>query len=690
MGEEIRDRVVVETDEAVTNILVLSDVTDQQLGKVAAAAVEKLRREVQRLDADTEFKKAKAGSKAYQEALKKNAKATDKLNEAAKKAKDGTDGLLGNLSDMATAAQGAVAGLASIIGELRGVTAAALDAARAGADANNIAAAYERLGRTSEDLDRLQRATRKTVDGTTLQGFSLLAARINGTEEELRNVAQAAVVLSRDFPDVANSAELMQAALDGNTETLRRVGIVINEADKQFQGLSESEKKLAIFQEVAARGARVNIDAISDQALAFDQADTALADFRGGLETWFSEVFINSGLLDTFKDALDDLKKIFDKNRDTIRKFVDIGLKTLIKALELAVGVIDDLTSALRRMEDTFARVGIGAPRDLKKGVDKATEAARSGEAGARTQQDRLTLDVLEAFGPIVADTTRQASNIAADAKRKGDRKPPRRGGRSRTPEELVFSDEEARADEAASFVEDRGNVLVGAFGAGATGGAGGGQDETLLEALGLGASERNKGFGGTERKTPFDDLRESVLQLRDEGIAALDEFTDSAQKQLEANRQFAEDAADGITGAFVGAFDNIISGGQSFRDSMAGLMGELFASLSAAFLAWATAEGNLLAGNPFAAAAAAIALGVVASTISAFASRSSGGKRGGGTAVQRNLERERESRDDERRRLQVDVNFQGLATPDATAKSILAAAEQAARLSGDVIREAA
>lgn len=151
-----------------------------------------------------------------------------------------------------------------------------------------------------------------------------------------------------------------------------------------------------------------------------------------------------------------------------------------------------------------------------------------------------------------------------------------------------------------------------------------------------------------------------------DVGMAALDALGEKSK----ANTELLAGLFQGMGTSVVDTFMQIGVAGADMRESTFKMMGGLFGQLSTAFLAWATAEGNLLAGNPFGAAAAAITLGVVASAISAFGSRGKGGGGGGagsgagaGLGAARAMERRR---DEEGKSKAADVyNIYGFATLD-------------------------
>lgn len=139
------------------------------------------------------------------------------------------------------------------------------------------------------------------------------------------------------------------------------------------------------------------------------------------------------------------------------------------------------------------------------------------------------------------------------------------------------------------------------------------------------------------------------------------------AQKHTEQMAKLFQGMGSSIGDSFVA----IAAGGADMREQTFKLMGSLFAQLSTAFLAWASAESSLLMGNPFGAAAAAIALGVVGSAISSFGSRGKGGGgASGGTAAmsRQSLERKRDDKDKEPG---VVIYNYGFSTPDQIARSV-------------------
>jgi hypothetical protein len=110
-----------------------------------------------------------------------------------------------------------------------------------------------------------------------------------------------------------------------------------------------------------------------------------------------------------------------------------------------------------------------------------------------------------------------------------------------------------------------------------------------------------------------------------------INKVSDIMTKRAARDMQIWAGAVQNMGTTFGTTMVSMLSSGENMREQTAQMMGQLFGQLSTAFLAWATAEGGLLSGNPFAAAGAAIALGTIAAAISSFGNRGSKGSAGAG-----------------------------------------------------------
>jgi len=141
-----------------------------------------------------------------------------------------------------------------------------------------------------------------------------------------------------------------------------------------------------------------------------------------------------------------------------------------------------------------------------------------------------------------------------------------------------------------------------------------------------------------------------------------------AAEEATKAHTEKMASLFEGMGNTITGSFVSIAMAGGDMREEVFKMMGSMFGQLSTAFLAWAATESSLLLGNPFAAAASAVALGAVASAISAFGSR---GKGSGAKGTSSKMSRQSlESRKEDEKPQTVIYNY-GFATPDAIARSV-------------------
>lgn len=167
--------------------------------------------------------------------------------------------------------------------------------------------------------------------------------------------------------------------------------------------------------------------------------------------------------------------------------------------------------------------------------------------------------------------------------------------------------------------------------------------------------------------------------QLRQEVSELGQEFEAQMEAQKQAAIRFGADTVTALGDSIQSALVNAITGAQSLREQTFAIMGDLFGKLSTAFIAWATAEGNLLKGNPIAAAAAAVALGTVAKLIGAFGQRKGGGGASGSSANTARRQQERPRKEERQPTIMIINN--GLAVNDRQAKGIAQAYERGQRL---------
>jgi len=153
-------------------------------------------------------------------------------------------------------------------------------------------------------------------------------------------------------------------------------------------------------------------------------------------------------------------------------------------------------------------------------------------------------------------------------------------------------------------------------------------------------------------------------------GSSVSDMFHDTLKEMEDATAARTQRMADlfETMGTSIGTtLVQVATSSEDMREKTFKVMGQLFGQLSTAFLAWAKAEGGLLSGNPFAAAGAAIALGVVGAAISSFGSRG----KGGGTSGMARQSMDRRKDDNKERDASVVIYNYGFSTPDQIARSV-------------------
>jgi len=642
----------------------------------------------------------------------------------------------GRMGGQLGGAQRAMAGVRAELGGL--VSAGALGAAITGftsfattvLDATRALQAFATEGAIGNDvarnfqgnMDALNASVANTLDETSLQRFFGQFSDIGLAAEDIEFLNKRMTELTFRLNDGRPVAEGLQKVLMGSAEGLREYGVVVDISSKQFQGFTETQKKLAIALEIAAQGRNTDLDSIDSQTLAIRQAETQWANFVSTVQGAVADVVTSSGALGNVESIMDELSRVFAENKDEIQSLIETGFKvvekllpgvvTTVQALGIAfenlepvIGLVienlDLMTKPLQLLVDGYQYLtentmdwegvsprAIAAASEIRDHFFGAAEAAA--EAAVQTHDyadalrrvtDAQPLSLLshdfaklreEVIGAANgADIL--ASTIVGQAKDYDDALRMLSDFEDATAslaDSMLYSTtwgqvvEEAQAQIEASYSKTgkaAKRLAADAFDPAA---AWTFADEIQLAMAIVVRSvqgtwqevadyslERGGGLAiqmGEDIRKGLDDVLDRAGQAYRGGRAArfIDDLTSKVEKfgdsyvhhskiiQNEAQRQeqFISASSAGVSTAINNVVSGAIQGGQSFSQLVATQMGPLFGQLSSAFLAAATAEGQILAGNPWGAAAAAIALGVVAAAISAFANRGKAG--GGGAAV--------------------------------------------------------
>jgi len=571
-----------------------------------------------------------------------------------------------------------------------------------------LSASFKQLGGTSEDLDKLREATGALVEDQTLIRMSNMAKGFGISATNMDKFAKVAIGSSKllgtsvdkNFNDIiVGLSRKSKPILDNLGVAMRSLDVIYKEYAKTIgvvdhKKLTE-EQKSAAFEAEFLHGAVKQLSAASLEsadsvqkmavewanfkeqvavatAQALDSASTLsrdIAAFASGgkreLEG-FAKVAADSLRLAEIAQGrreILELGEVFG-NLSTMLADGELTAAEYSASMDIATTQLNDAADKVNKLIDPVAFLkqqqleAAAATKILTDQQNFWTGSMKLGRKAlldlqfARENRSKLAKDAAKAEKKRLAESSRRS----AKAHKAGQKRLEERRKKLKSIFNLVKEDGAA----ATKILED---FFTGKKGAGFEGRRGG-----LGRAFGFGKAREKKkeGFEGdtttslTERFLPKLEVSNIEKRVKVFGATIRDTFTEM--------RELAISTATAMGDVLSGTFNNLITGGENFRENMFSIMGELFGQLSTAFLAWAAAESGLLSGNPIAGAVAAVALGVVASAISSFGSRESGG--GSSAAAQaprRQIERDA-ARDSGP---SITVINQGLSMSDEDAKRI-------------------
>lgn len=200
-----------------------------------------------------------------------------------------------------------------------------VQAAESGARANSV------MSNFTGNVQKLKSASAGIFSETELQQFDIVADKLGATDREIENVLKQIAKLSASGT-VEEPARLLKAAIQGTPEAWREVGIAVDFTDEKYKDLSETERKLALFQEIAAKGASVTASEMRGQANEVRSAQAAWADFISSMEQSLATALSESGALPKMEASLKRIQEIS----------ASINLED---AFSVSTGVIDNITS---------------------------------------------------------------------------------------------------------------------------------------------------------------------------------------------------------------------------------------------------------------------------------------------------------------------------------------------------------
>lgn len=524
---------------------------------------------------------------------------------------------------------------AELAGKVKQAAASMGEFVAKGAEAVRVARDFE------GDLDGLKKASGNAVDETTLQQMDIAARRMGLWAKETEAFTRVAAKFRKPGQSIA---EMFETLGDASPEQLEKLGILTSDLIEELKGLDTVQQKQVLRQAIVAEGMQITNEEVAAMTHEVEIAAASWDNFVSDLQVGAAELFAASGAGEKLNSTLDNMKAAISVTSENLTWFAnemakpwgkeDVGVINVMDLFweQTVIGPINQAIESYLTLErllssGAMASVALGYKKDANAAslneLQIAVDAATLGTGYTRNAKGAERAEWWYANDGFNFDTEGEA------LWQKGEYASNRGGGRKRrkkdAPRNSVLGTLEA------TFLGTQ--TGYGEREGGALGGLRGGLE---------GASGIGTGYGGLDVDMISDGLSaiESKFETHYETIASYAEDAyDRINASMEANHQFAVSSAQGLSDAFVSSFSSALDGADSFRDQMADTIGVLWGQLSAGFLAWATAEGNLLAGNPFGAIAAATALGVVGAAISKIAKRggrSSSGAGGGNATVSR------------------------------------------------------
>jgi hypothetical protein len=240
--------------------------------------------------------------------------------------------------------------------------------AKGGAEAGAVAEQFERLGRLAPKLQDLKAATAGVVEETTLEGYARLANKAGLTADQMEGLAQKATVLAAESGRLGDTGEILNELLKGEAESLRNLGVHIDVASKEFEGMSETQKKLAIVQKLAAEGSQAQVDGLNAQQVAMAKAQTSIDDLVSDAQIMFAEFVTGSGAIELLQKVVTGLGSVLDFVAPVLMK-VGEGFAFVLSEGGPVGLLFDGISAAVASAIDMLERVAMVLGIDTGKSV---------------------------------------------------------------------------------------------------------------------------------------------------------------------------------------------------------------------------------------------------------------------------------------------------------------------------------
>jgi hypothetical protein len=474
---------------------------------------------------------------------------------------------------------------------------------------------------------------------------------------------------------VTNALGIQSDAIDDAADKMVKMTGVMGKAKKQTMAQALAQKVMAEKTRRATEAMKAQAD-VAKMPKSLAEAYEAAANAAEELGEESAK----------FKRIEDDIASVAEGGRElalvmgAATSGFEISQTALVDQIERAGADLETQISILIRMEEQ----ALAAAAQLE---GKALTSLK--RAGVAVSAEGVADITAETVAKVEAELTRRA---AAKDKTKKKRRRERTRATKDAGKELVEAEREAalmlmtEVDRERIELEERFDTLIATIGT---------KNDSLVRGL---VEGRTKALEDLEAEVVQRQL-EVIDKIAAEGttigdllvgdfaeeLGSMVDAIDKSYTKVEARQQAMQDflisSAQAVGNSASQMFVQLATNTETFRAQIFNNMGQLFGQLGGAFIAWATAEGNLLAGNPFAAVGAAIALQTIGGLISSISTRKPSAGAGGGGSVARRALDERKNREEVEP--QVVIFNYGLSAPDNVARSVAGATTRGRNLRG-------
>jgi hypothetical protein len=259
-----------------------------------------------------------------------------------------------------------------LAGKLKGLAVDMLAAAEAGAAALDISKSFSALGDAAPGIDALRDSVAGVVDDTALQRFAVLNAEMELSAETTTGLAQRVTVLAEEQGKLAEVSDILAQAVESPKEAFKKLGVIIDDTEGQYAGLSEAQKNLLIIQEQANKGTQEQVDAMDSASAAVLRQKTSLDNLVSSVQQGIASWLQSSGALDAVGEAIEGVQEFLTEHAEELERIGAIAFRlagvlgdvlagawgVVSVALDVALPIIEGVVGAFEEVAFVVREVG--------------------------------------------------------------------------------------------------------------------------------------------------------------------------------------------------------------------------------------------------------------------------------------------------------------------------------------------